>query len=109
MLTRLFGVWGARLHESANGIDNSEVIEEYETKSIGRDTTFEEDADDEEQILRVLDELAEEVRGCDCQWFQVQDDYLLGSDISILTPILGPNPCCFQQMTWTCSRIMPSD
>ena len=61
VLTRLFGVWGARLHEFANGIDNSEVIEEYETKSIGRDTTFEKDVDDEEQILRVLDELAEEV------------------------------------------------
>ena len=60
MLTRLFGVWGARLHESANGIDNSEVLEEYETKSIGRDTTFEEDADDEEQILHVLDGLAED-------------------------------------------------
>ena len=61
MLTRLFGVWGARLHEFANGIDNSEVLEEYETKSIGRDTTFEKDADDEEQILHVLDGLAEEV------------------------------------------------
>jgi DNA polymerase IV (DinB-like DNA polymerase) len=61
MLTRLFGVWGARLHEFANGIDSSEVVEEYETKSIGRDTTFETDADDEVQILQVLDELAEEV------------------------------------------------
>jgi DNA polymerase IV (archaeal DinB-like DNA polymerase) len=61
MLTRLFGVWGARLHEFANGIDNSEVIEKYETKSIGRDTTFDKDADDEEKILQVLDELAEEV------------------------------------------------
>jgi DNA polymerase IV (archaeal DinB-like DNA polymerase) len=61
MLTGLFGVWGARLHEFANGIDSSEVVEEYETKSIGRDTTFEKDADDEEQILQVLDELAEEV------------------------------------------------
>jgi DNA polymerase IV (archaeal DinB-like DNA polymerase) len=61
MLTRLFGAWGARLHEFANGIDNSEVVEEYETKSIGRDTTFEKDADNEEQILQVLDELAEEV------------------------------------------------
>jgi DNA polymerase IV (archaeal DinB-like DNA polymerase) len=61
MLTRLFGVWGARLHEFANGIDSSEVVEEYETKSIGRDTTFETDADDEKQILQVLDELAEEV------------------------------------------------
>ncbi|MGD0954659.1 MAG: hypothetical protein ABR985_20125 [Methanotrichaceae archaeon] len=61
MLTRLFGVWGARLHEFANGIDNSEVIEKYETKSIGRDTTFEKDVDDAEQIFQVLDGLAEEV------------------------------------------------
>ena len=61
VLTRLFGAWGVRLHEFANGIDNREVIEEYETKSIGRDTTFEKDMDDEEKILRVLDELAEEV------------------------------------------------
>jgi DNA polymerase IV (archaeal DinB-like DNA polymerase) len=61
MLTRFFGVWGVRLHEFANGIDSSEVVEEYETKSIGRDTTFEKDADDEARILQVLDELAEEV------------------------------------------------
>jgi DNA polymerase IV (DinB-like DNA polymerase) len=61
MLTRLFGAWGSRLREFANGIDAREVMEEYETKSIGRDTTFERDMDDEKQILRVLDELAEEV------------------------------------------------
>ena len=61
ILRRLFGVWGARLHEFAKGIDNSEVIEKYETKSIGRDTTFETDADDEAQILQVLDGLATEV------------------------------------------------
>jgi DNA polymerase IV (DinB-like DNA polymerase) len=61
ILTRLFGVWGSRLHQFANGIDHSEVTEEYETKSIGRDTTFEKDEDDEVQILKVLDGLAEEV------------------------------------------------
>ena len=62
LLTRLFGSWGARLHEYANGIDYSEVIEEYETKSIGREVTFEEDVDyDEGQILGILDELAEEI------------------------------------------------
>ena len=60
-LTRLFGVWGSRLHEYANGIDYSEVREEYETKSIGREVTFEKDVDDEGQILGVLDELAEEI------------------------------------------------
>lgn len=61
MLTRLFGVWGARLHEFANGFDHSEVIEEYETKSVGRDTTFERDVDDAELMQRILDGLAEEV------------------------------------------------
>jgi len=61
MLMKLFGVWGARLHEFANGIDYSEVTEEYETKSIGRDSTFEKDMDDQEKILQVLDALTEEV------------------------------------------------
>lgn len=61
VLAKLFGTWGTRLHEFANGIDHREVIEEYETKSIGRDTTFEQDMDDEVKILSILDELAEEV------------------------------------------------
>jgi DNA polymerase IV (DinB-like DNA polymerase) len=60
-LTRLFGVWGSRLHEYANGIDYIEVIEGYETKSIGREVTFEKDVDDGGQILGVLDELADEI------------------------------------------------
>lgn len=60
-LTRLFGVWGAKLHEYANGIDPSEVVEEYETKSIGREVTFEQDTDDESLILGLLDGLAEDV------------------------------------------------
>jgi DNA polymerase IV (DinB-like DNA polymerase) len=58
-LTRLFGVWGSRLHEYANGIDYSEVMEGSETKSIGREVTFEKDVDDGGQILGILDELAE--------------------------------------------------
>jgi DNA polymerase IV (DinB-like DNA polymerase) len=61
VMTRLFGVWGSRLREFANGIDYSDVIEEYETKSIGRDITFGKDVDDEGLILEVLDDLAEEV------------------------------------------------
>jgi DNA polymerase IV (DinB-like DNA polymerase) len=61
MLTRLLGTYGTKLHELANGIDNTEVVEEYETKSIGRDVTFEKDVDDEARIFHVLDELAGEV------------------------------------------------
>ena len=60
-LTRLFGVWGAKLHEFANGIDHREVREDFETKSIGREVTFELDTYDENQILGSLDELAEEI------------------------------------------------
>jgi DNA polymerase IV (DinB-like DNA polymerase) len=52
---------GTRLYEFANGIDNSEVIEEYKTKSVGRDTTFEKDVNDQELIFQILDGLAEEV------------------------------------------------
>lgn len=60
-LARHFGVWGTRLQKFANGIDEREIIEEYETKSIGRDVTFEKDLDDENQIMEVLDDLAEDV------------------------------------------------
>ena len=35
-LTRLFGVWGSRLHEYANGIDYSEVREDRENRSGGK-------------------------------------------------------------------------
>ena len=61
--TARFIRYGAKLHEYAHGIDYSEVIEEYETKSIGREVTFEEDVDiaDEGQILGILDELADEI------------------------------------------------
>lgn len=60
-LTRIFGVWGARLYEYAHGIDPSDVVEEYETKSIGREVTFEQDTDDEGLVFGVLEELAGEV------------------------------------------------
>ena len=61
VLTRSFGVWGTRLHEFANGIDYRDLREDYETKSVGREVTFEKDVDDENLILGVLEELAEEI------------------------------------------------
>ncbi|OPY50062.1 MAG: DNA polymerase IV [Methanosaeta sp. PtaU1.Bin060] len=61
VLRRLLGVWGTRLHEYSQGLDSSEVVEGYETKSIGREVTFEQDADDGEMVLGVLEELAEVV------------------------------------------------
>ncbi len=61
MLVRIFGNWGTKLLECAHGIDHRDVIEGYETKSIGREVTFEKDVDDKDRIFRTLDDLAEEV------------------------------------------------
>jgi DNA polymerase IV (DinB-like DNA polymerase) len=98
-MTRQFGVWGARLHEYANGIDFSEVVEGYETKSIGREVTFEQDIDDEERILNVLDELAEDVHK------EVIDSGLQFKTITIKVRYqhfdthTRAKSCCFRQMT----------
>ncbi len=56
-----FGSFGVEMHKYANGIDESEVVENYEVKSIGRERTFESDTDDREEILRAILELSGEV------------------------------------------------
>ncbi len=61
VLAEKFGVWGSQIYLSAHGIDKSEVQERWETKSMGRDTTFEEDTSDVKLILETLDALAEDV------------------------------------------------
>jgi DNA polymerase IV (DinB-like DNA polymerase) len=42
-LDRMLGKWGAALHNKIRGIDNSEVCEEGEVKSIGEQVTFQKD------------------------------------------------------------------
>ncbi len=59
-LIKTFGKWGAEMRELANGIDNSEVIEEHEIKSIGREVTFEEDTNDSELIFKAIDKLVDD-------------------------------------------------
>jgi len=51
---------GDLLYKSARGIDESEVIEEQEIKSIGREYTFEKDTDNIDEILNTIDKLSEE-------------------------------------------------
>jgi len=58
VLTESFGVIGTQLYLMAHGIDRSEVEERSEIKSIGRDVTFQEDADYSEYVLKTLDTLA---------------------------------------------------
>ncbi len=55
-----FGKVGLYLHEAANGIDNSEVEENYEVKSINRNTTFDDDTKDETVIFAAIDEMLED-------------------------------------------------
>lgn len=53
-LMGLFGKWGIEMSEKANGRDDSPVVEEYETKSIGEQETFEQDTRDANLLLGQL-------------------------------------------------------
>jgi len=61
VLAEAFGVMGTQMHLMAQGIDRSEVEERTEMKSISHETTFEEDTDDAEAVLKTLDALAADV------------------------------------------------
>jgi DNA polymerase IV (DinB-like DNA polymerase) len=60
-LVARFGKYGWRLHQVANGIDESEVEEKGERKSLSRERTLDEHTTDPEVINRHIDALAEEV------------------------------------------------
>ena len=56
-----FGRGAVALHETALGIDGSEVEEHLDMRSISREITFETDTDNPELIAMTMDTLAEEV------------------------------------------------
>lgn len=56
-----FGKAGLWFYETARGIDESEVVEEWEPKSVGREVTFERDTDDSNVVFIALEELAHDV------------------------------------------------
>lgn len=61
VLNEMFGVMGLQMHLMARGIDDSEVVQHTEVKSISHETTFEEDTDEVDAVLKALDELSEAV------------------------------------------------
>ena len=61
LLTEAFGSMGSQMHLMARGIDQSEVEPRTEVKSIRRETTFERDTADAEEVLKGLETLSEEV------------------------------------------------
>jgi DNA polymerase-4 len=60
-LETMLGNAGRDLWELANGIDDREVVPEQETKSIGAETTFDQDTDDREEIRKTILELSDRV------------------------------------------------
>jgi DNA polymerase-4 len=62
MLTEQFGEAHAEyLHQGARGLRDSPVVVSREIKSISRETTFQRDIADPEELTRVLEKLTEEV------------------------------------------------
>jgi len=60
-LVRHFGKNGIWMWNIANGLDNSEIIEYYERKSISAEHTFEEDVSDYAIVHKTLEMLSSEV------------------------------------------------
>lgn len=61
VLVNAFGSFGIEIYMHANAIDNEEVIESYEIKSISREHTFEFDTDSRKEIEEMISVLASEV------------------------------------------------
>jgi DNA polymerase IV (DinB-like DNA polymerase) len=61
ILVERFGTMGAQYHQFAQGIDDSEVAESGEIKSVGREITFETNTSDYDLVLETLDKLARRV------------------------------------------------
>ena len=58
-----FGKYGVEIYNRIRGHDNRPVCTERETKSIGRETTFETDTMDKSFLKEVLSDFAEELTG----------------------------------------------
>ena len=61
VLAEKFGAGGTQLFLSAQGIDNSDVQERWERKSMSREITFEEDTSDPALIFDTLDAISEDL------------------------------------------------
>jgi DNA polymerase IV len=60
-LYALFGRWGTEMRNLARGIDPRPVVEEWETRSISSEETFEHDVSSIDELSRVVDAQASEL------------------------------------------------
>lgn len=63
LLQSRFGKWGLHMYELTHGRDVHEFSEDGASRSISRETTFEQDTDDSGILLRALDEMAADLHG----------------------------------------------
>jgi DNA polymerase IV (DinB-like DNA polymerase) len=77
LLIEKFGKIGIYFHLASHGIDESEVEEEYEIKSLGREHTFEKDMEDVLFIHKTLESLAKEV------WEELKKENLTYKTITV--------------------------
>jgi DNA polymerase IV (DinB-like DNA polymerase) len=61
LLQSRFGRWGLHMFELAHGRDVHESGTDGASRSISRETTFEQDTDDPDSLLRALDEMASDL------------------------------------------------
>src|SRR5438128_2636824 len=70
-LIRSLGSLGEHLYQLSHGRDDRPVIPDWEPKSVGTETTFDEDTDDREFLLRMIlelsDHVAERLRKDECR------------------------------------------
>jgi DNA polymerase IV len=60
-LLRSLGSWGEHLYQLSHGHDDRPVIPDWEPKSVGTETTFDEDTGDRELLLSTILELSDHV------------------------------------------------
>lgn len=61
VLVETFGVMGTQMHLMSLGIDRSQVEARSEVKSVSHETTFEEDTNDTEAVLKAFEMIATQV------------------------------------------------
>lgn len=57
----VFGKYGTRLWQVANGIDDEEVVTSYSMKSVSSETTFQEDTSNTKQVMEAFTSLINDV------------------------------------------------
>lgn len=82
-LVKEFGKNGIWLWKAARGIDEREIQEEHEIKSIGRQTTFLEDTNDPRQITQTIFDLLEET------FNELKEEGLIGKTLTIIIRYQG--------------------